>query len=93
MVVGRRRPAQEFERTSLRTLDRTWFVLGRGQEFPNDTALHVMVNESMVERLGWEKPIGKRFQFDEDSTVFHRVVGVIKDFHPCAQLSIPFSKP
>lgn len=58
-------------------------VAGRSfsREFPNDTALHVMVNESMVERMNWETPIGKRFQFHEDSSVFHRVVGVVKDYH------------
>ena len=51
------------------------------REFPSDTASGVLVNESMVERLGWDNPIGKRFQFDQDSTVFHKVIGVIKDFH------------
>lgn len=58
-------------------------VAGRGfsRDFPSDTASSVLVNESMVERMGWDKPIGKRFQFDQDSTVFHKVVGVVKDFH------------
>ena len=58
-------------------------VEGRGfsREFPSDTATSVMVNESMVERMGWDDPIGMRFQFDQDSTVFHKVVGVVKDFH------------
>ncbi|MEQ8904605.1 ABC transporter permease [Ekhidna sp.] len=58
-------------------------VKGRGfsREFVSDTASAVIVNESMVERFGWDDPIGKRFQFDQDSTVFHKVIGVIKDFH------------
>ncbi len=58
-------------------------VEGRGfsRDFPSDTASSVLVNESMVERMGWDKPIGMRFQFDQDSTVFHRVIGVVKDFH------------
>lgn len=58
-------------------------VEGRGfsRDFPSDTASSVLVNESMVERMGWDKPIGMRFQFDQDSTVFHKVVGVVKDFH------------
>lgn len=58
-------------------------VAGRNfsREFPSDTASGVLVNESMVERFGWDNPIGKRFQFDQDSTVFHKVIGVIKDFH------------
>lgn len=56
---------------------------GRGfsRDFPSDTATSVLVNESMVERMGWDKPIGMRFQFDQDSTVFHKVIGVVKDFH------------
>ncbi|MEO9485381.1 MAG: ABC transporter permease [Ekhidna sp.] len=58
-------------------------VEGRGfsRDFPSDTATSVLVNESMVERMGWDTPIGMRFQFDQDSTVFHKVVGVVKDFH------------
>lgn len=51
------------------------------REYLSDTATSVMVNESMVERMGWDNPIGMRFQFDQDSTVFHKVIGVIKDFH------------
>ncbi len=50
-------------------------------EFSTDTALAVIVNEAMVRRLQWENPIGKRFQISQDSTVFHKVVGVSKDFH------------
>lgn len=58
-------------------------VAGRGfsRDFPSDTAVSVMVNESMVERMGWDNPVGMRFQFDQDSTVFHKVIGVVKDFH------------
>lgn len=58
-------------------------VAGRNfsREFTSDTATAVLVNESMVERMGWDNPIGKRFQFDQDSTVFHKVIGVMKDFH------------
>jgi len=59
------------------------FEKGRNisSEYPSDTATAVMVNEAMVARMGWDEPIGKKFQFDQDSTVFHRVVGVVKDFH------------
>ncbi|RED96665.1 ABC transporter permease [Marinoscillum furvescens] len=58
-------------------------VAGRNisPKFPSDTATAVLVNESMVSRMGWENPIGKKFQFDQDSTVFHKVIGVVKDFH------------
>ncbi len=50
-------------------------------DFSTDTAQAVIVNEAMVRRLQWENPIGKRFQIAQDSTVFHRVIGVSKDFH------------
>lgn len=53
--------------------------------YPTDTSLAVLVNEAMVVRMGWDNPIGKRFQFDEDSTIFRKVVGVVKDYH---QLSL-----
>ncbi len=42
------------------------------REFVTDTASAVLVNEAMVERFGWDNPIGKRFQFDQNSTVFHK---------------------
>jgi putative ABC transport system permease protein len=50
-------------------------------DFTTDTVSAVIVNQAMVARLNWENPIGKRFQFDEDSTLFHRVIGVANDFH------------
>ena len=58
-------------------------VEGRGfsRTYVSDTASAVIINEAMVTRMGWEDPIGKRFQFDRDSTVFHKVIGVIKNFH------------
>lgn len=51
------------------------------KEFPSDTASAVLVNEAMVARMNWDEPIGKRFQFDRDSTKFHKVIGVVKNFH------------
>jgi putative ABC transport system permease protein len=59
------------------------FAKGRNisPEYTTDTASAVIVNEAMVVRMGWDEPIGKRFQFAQDSSVFHRVVGVVKDFH------------
>ena len=66
----------------LKTLDIN-IVEGRNisSQYVTDTASSVLVNEAMVRRLGWENPIGKKFQFDQDSTVFHTVVGVVEDFH------------
>lgn len=59
------------------------FVDGRNfsREFSSDTASAVLVNEAMLERMGWDNAIGKRFQFDQDSTVFHKVIGVVKNYH------------
>jgi putative ABC transport system permease protein len=52
----------------------------------SDTTYAVLVNESMVKRMSWENPIGKKFVFDDndpkttDDVVKH-VVGVVKDYH------------
>lgn len=40
----------------------------------DDTIIDVIVNETLVKFLGWENPIGKRFQYG-------RVIGVVKDFN------------
>ncbi|HTH57091.1 MAG TPA: ABC transporter permease [Cyclobacteriaceae bacterium] len=60
-------------------------IKGRGfsKGNPGDTSYSVLVNESMVSRMGWKDPIGKRFtigggpnpQFDR------KVIGVIKDYN------------
>jgi putative ABC transport system permease protein len=52
----------------------------------SDTTYAVLVNESMVKRMSWENPIGKRFVFDDNdpattNDVEKRVVGVVKDYH------------
>lgn len=58
------------------------FVKGRNisREFVTDTASSVIVNEAMVERMGWDEPLGKRFMALDDSS-YNRVVGVVKNFH------------
>nr|WKN38927.1 ABC transporter permease [Tunicatimonas sp. TK19036] len=77
-------------------------VTGRNfsRDYATDTAA-ALVNESMVARMQWDDPIGKRFAYlgddDEFSAVF-TVVGVIKDFHqqslydPIEPLAIFFSE-
>jgi putative ABC transport system permease protein len=51
-------------------------------EFATDSIAAVLVNESMVKRLGWNNPIGKKVQFGTADTLpISRVVGVVKDFH------------
>lgn len=50
------------------------------REFPADTTGAVLVNETAVEKFGWEKPIGKEIGFP--GTNFRmRVIGVVKDYH------------
>lgn len=58
------------------------FVAGRNfsLDYPSDTARAVIVNESMVERMGWTEPIGRKVQVQNDS-IPSLVVGVVKDFH------------
>ena len=52
------------------------------EEFKTDSSAAVLVNESMVKRLGWKNPIGKKVQFGAADTLpVSRVVGVVKDFH------------
>lgn len=51
-------------------------------EFSTDSTAAVIVNEAMVRRMGWENPIGKKFQIQGSDTMpMHYVVGVVKDFH------------
>jgi putative ABC transport system permease protein len=60
------------------------FVAGRNfsREFGTDSTLAAIVNEAMVERMGWKEPIGKRIQFQGNDTLpFAKVIGVVKDFH------------
>lgn len=51
------------------------------RDYATDTASSVLINEAMVARMGWDNPIGKKFQFDRDSTKYHKVIGVVSDFH------------
>ena len=60
------------------------FVAGRdySSEFGADSTQSVVVNESMVERMGWDDPIGRRVQFAPvDTLPMAKVIGVVKDFH------------
>lgn len=60
------------------------FIEGRNfsREYGTDSTLAAIVNESMVKRMGWDEPIGKRIQFQGNDTLpFARVIGVVKDFH------------
>ncbi|HZY81512.1 MAG TPA: ABC transporter permease [Cyclobacteriaceae bacterium] len=62
-------------------------VQGRNfdENIPSDTLYAILVNESMVERMGWTDPIGKRFrpsqQPKDGKEIEKRVVGVVKDYN------------
>lgn len=62
-------------------------VQGRdfSRDIISDTTYAVLVNESMVKRMAWTDPIGKKFGFDIDNVgipqMEKRVVGVVKDYH------------
>ena len=51
----------------------------------SDTTYAVLVNESMVQRMSWDDPIGKKFIFagggPNNTDIEKRVVGVVKDYH------------
>jgi putative ABC transport system permease protein len=49
---------------------------------PGDTTNSVLVNESMVKRMAWKDPLGKRFVAGDGPGAFDRkVVGVVKDYN------------
>ncbi len=50
---------------------------------PGDTAFAVLVNESMVKRMGWKDPIGRKFVLGggPPGTTEKKVIGVIKDYN------------
>jgi putative ABC transport system permease protein len=63
-------------------------VQGRdfSRDVASDTTYAVLVNESMVKRMAWTDPIGKKFVFEDgppgpDGDAEKRVVGVVKDYH------------
>ncbi|MFZ2907066.1 MAG: ABC transporter permease [Cyclobacteriaceae bacterium] len=62
-------------------------VQGRdfSRDIASDTTDAVLVNESMVKRMAWEDPIGKKFILEgagpNNTNLERHVVGVIKDYH------------
>ncbi len=52
------------------------------QDMPSDTLTGVVVNETLVNRLGWKDAIGKKVELgDNRSVIDGRVIGVMKDYH------------
>lgn len=66
---------------------RMHIVEGRdfSRDIISDTTYAVLVNESMVKRMSWDDPIGKKFIFagggPNNTDIEKRVVGVVKDYH------------
>lgn len=54
---------------------------------PADTSFAVLVNESMVKRMGWKEPIGRRFVIDDGNNFNRQVIGVIKDYNQASLYS------
>ena len=59
-------------------------VVGRdfSEDIGADTVSSILVNETLVQRLGWEDPVGKQLQSGngEDATLY-TVIGVVNDFN------------
>ncbi|MCG8504931.1 MAG: ABC transporter permease, partial [Sphingomonadales bacterium] len=51
------------------------------QKFLTDIGQSVMVNEALVQRMGWDQPIGKRIQSAAGPGLDGRVIGVVEDFN------------
>ena len=49
-------------------------------DFPGDSAMSVIVNETFVKEAGWKNPIGEIVDFYYNNKKFS-VIGVVKDFH------------
>lgn len=67
-------------------IDAMGIKVAQGRNFskdnPGDTAYSVLVNESMVNRMGWKDPMGKRFVIDgQNGPQERKVIGVVKDYN------------
>lgn len=48
----------------------------------SDTIAAVLVNQSMVDKMAWEEPLGKKFRIPGRDTVYIKeVIGIVKDYH------------
>jgi len=59
--------------------------VAEGRNFSRDRGTDssgvAMVNETAIDLLGWEEPIGRRLYFGLQDSVGTEVVGVVRDFH------------
>lgn len=59
-------------------------IAGRNfsRDILTDTSQAVLVNESMVKRMAWTEPLGKKFQLgSKEEPRIVKVIGVLKDYH------------
>ena len=60
-------------------------VIVAGRDFddniPTDLTNGVLVNQAMVDVMGWDDPIGKKVKNAGPNAPIARVIGVVKDFH------------
>jgi len=80
-------PAQELmvDADFLPTMD-IRLLQGRNfsMEMQTDRYGAALINETLMKKLGWKNPVGKRMQFpidDRGHTAERTVIGVVKDFH------------
>ncbi|GAB4236478.1 MAG: ABC transporter permease [Ekhidna sp.] len=53
-----------------------------GESYGADQQESIIINEAMMESLGWDEAVGKNLTFGTgENTTTRKVVGVIKDFH------------
>jgi putative ABC transport system permease protein len=59
--------------------------LSKGRNFTeldrSDSLRRMIVNESLVKKMGWGDALGKKIRFAGDTTNLAEVIGVFKDFH------------
>jgi putative ABC transport system permease protein len=51
------------------------------QKFLTDVGTSLVVNETLVQQMGWSQPIGKRIESAGGPGLDGRVIGVVEDFH------------
>ena len=58
------------------------------KDMPTDKDAAVIINQTQMESIGYSDAIGKRVQYKtgNDSTVYRKVIGVVKDFHSTSLL-------
>jgi putative ABC transport system permease protein len=59
--------------------------LAAGRNFSKDfgtDSSSVIINETLVKKLGWHEPVGKKiYQFGQENNAAYTVIGVVRDFH------------